>query len=353
MIHLLGRDFIAALQAFVPIAKPASGGAEVLLRCPFCGDSKNPKHAHFYISVPQTPEDLILYHCKKCPAQGMLTDEVLRKLGCNDPNTLVEIIKHNTEVLKLPKYKTLKNINIYPLRYKYIRNSETNEAKLAYINNRIGSRFTIEDLYKVKIFLNLFDIINQNKLELTRSQNIVRDLDYNFIGFISYDNSYCGLRKVTDAELYPSINKRYINYNLINKTSDSKNFYIIPSQVDITSTRPVRIHIAEGQFDILSIFYNLNMSNTMQNVYMAAGGKSYTQALNFILKELGLINYEIHYYPDKDVDDNEVDRIVTSKINLLPADIYIHRNIYPGEKDYGVPMGRIKDYVRVIKDIYV
>lgn len=353
MYNLIGQNFINALRSFIPEAKIASGGREIVIRCRFCGDSKNLRHAHFYISVPQSPDELSFYHCKKCPNSGIVDDELLRKIGCSDSNFIVEMIKHNKEVLSLPKYKSLKNINIYPLKWNLIRKDSMNQVKLDYINNRIGSNFNYADLVNNKIFLNLYDIINTNKLDLTRDQSICNDLDKYFIGFISYDNSYCGMRKITDKDLYYSINKRYINYNIINKLNDRKNFYVIPTEIDVLNQQPVKIHIAEGQFDILSIFYNLNHCNRKQNIYIACGGKSYLQALSFIIQETGIINYEIHYYPDRDVLDNELYYNVIKLVNLLPSDIYIHRNIFENEKDFGVPINRIKENIKVIRETNV
>ena len=54
MYTLVGQNFINAIKSIVPTAKVASGGKEIVIRCPFCGDSKNLRHAHFYISVPQS-----------------------------------------------------------------------------------------------------------------------------------------------------------------------------------------------------------------------------------------------------------------------------------------------------------
>lgn len=353
MYTLVGQNFINAIKSIVPTAKIASGGKELVIRCPFCGDSKNPRHAHFYISVPQSQEDISFYQCKRCPNAGILSDELLRRIGCNDSNIMIEITKHNAEVMSLPKYKSLKKINIYPLKWNLIRKDPNNQIKLDYINKRIGSNFTIFDLAKVKIILNLYDVINTNHLEFTRHQMVCSDLDKYFMGFISFDNSYCGLRKVTNKELHNAVNKRYINYSLVNKTDDRKNFYVIPTRIDILDPAPVKIHIAEGQFDTLSIYYNLNQCNDYQNIYMACGGKSYSQALEFILTESGIINYEIHFYPDRDVSDNEFYYDVLRRVELLPGDIYIHRNAFNGEKDFGVPKERIIDSVRVIKDVQV
>ena len=348
MDNCYGYNFINMMQQSIPGIRVVAGGSELLCRCPYCGDSLNPNHAHFYISVPQTADDLSFYNCVKCNTGGILSTEILRKLSCNDTSILQQTEMHNARVLKLPKYKTLKNVNVFPLTNKYIRQDNRNQSKLNYINQRIGSNMSYDQILSLKIFLNLYDVLNSNRLELTRDKRITDSLDENFIGFISYDNSYCGMRKVTDKTLYKTIDKRYINYNLVNKTN-SKRFYMIPVSLNLLDPNPIRIHISEGQFDILSIYYNLNMCNQYQNIYISCGGKSYVQTLEFILTEFGIINYEIHFYPDNDVNDNEFNRNVLNKIGLLPCGVYVHRNMFNGEKDFGVPLNKIKDMVRVVK----
>ena len=78
MYDLYGQNFINAIRSLIN-ARPASGNKELVTRCPFCGDSKNPSHAHFYISVPQNDMEISFYNCKKCPAAGILSDDILRK----------------------------------------------------------------------------------------------------------------------------------------------------------------------------------------------------------------------------------------------------------------------------------
>lgn len=340
----IGQSFIDMMRSVYPSLKVASGGREIVIRCPFCGDSKNLRHSHFYISVPQTQEELSLYHCKLCPNHGIVDDDLLRKIGCIDSNILIDITKHNSEVLSLPKYKSLKRYKVYPLKWNLMSNQPNNQIKLNYINERIGANFNYADLSRLKIFLNLYDILNVNQLELTRSKFVCNDLNTHYIGFISYDNYYCNLRKVTEYDTVYA-NKRYMVYSLVNNYQDAKNFYVIPTKVDVLDPTTVKIHIAEGPFDVLSIFYNLNKQNDYQNIYIACGGKSYTQALEFILNETGIINYEIHFYPDADVTYNDFNLHMLRKVNMLPTNIYIHRNTFNGEKDFGVPEYRIIDTI--------
>ena len=347
MYECVGQNFINMIKSVYPAAKIAAGGSELVVRCMLCGDSKNLRHAHMYLKVPMSNSEISLYHCKKCNSQGIVDDEFLRKLGCYDPNVLVAVAKHNAEVFKLPQYKQMKAVDIYPLRYPQIEDNKFNRLKLKYINERIGSNFNYNDLIRLKIFVNLLDVIGLNRLELTRVEDICRQLTTHFIGFISYDNSFAIMRRVFNNNLIKNINLRYVNYNIIPKQDDSKRFYIIPTTIDILNPTPVNIHIAEGVFDILSIYYNLNNCNNSQNIYIVSGGKSYYQALEFILKETGLINYIIHLYPDNDVNNYELNRLIKFRINKLPTTIIVHRNVYKGEKDYGVPKSHIKDSVIV------
>ena len=156
MDTLYGERFIQMIQRSIPGAKPESGRREIVVRCKFCGDSQNPNHAHLYIKVPQSSQDLALYDCKKCPSRGYVDDEFLRKYGVNDSSVLIEITKHNNDVLKSPNYKRFANAKILPLTNDYIRKDSNNQFKLDYINNRIGSKFTFKDITDLKIFLNLY-----------------------------------------------------------------------------------------------------------------------------------------------------------------------------------------------------
>ena len=134
-----------------------------------------------------------------------------------------------------------------------------------------------------------------------------------------------------------------INYHLIDKP-DSKGFYIIPTVLDMLNPVPVNIHIAEGPFDILSIYYNINNCNKFQNIYCSCGGKGFSAAIEFILKELGLINYNIHIYPDKDQKQYEINNVIDRCIKLS-CSLFEHHNTFNGEKDYGVSSDRIIDTV--------
>ena len=177
MYTLYGQNFIAMIKSFYPEAKVASGGREIVVRCRACGDSSNSRHAHLYISVPQSADEVALYQCKKCSNHGIVDDIFLRQYGCEDSRILIDIVSHNNELKKNPKYSILRSMSIYPLRNTFISNQPWNTMKLSYINSRIGSNFAFEDLSKLKIFLNLYDVLNQNRLVTTRHKTVTDALN--------------------------------------------------------------------------------------------------------------------------------------------------------------------------------
>ena len=111
---------------------------------------------------------------------------------------------------------------------------------------------------------------------------------------------------------------------------------------------PIKIHIGEGPFDILSVFYNLRNMNKTHNIYAAIGGKSYVNILKLFIQDLGLINVEFHIYIDNDISDWDIHNIY-EYMNIFNLNIFIHRNIYPGEKDFGVPLSKIREQITLLK----
>ena len=72
------QDYAQYLMTHIkPICKPASGGRWLNCRCFYCPDSKNPNHAHMYISIPQSENDVSVYYCQKCKAVGLVTSQKL------------------------------------------------------------------------------------------------------------------------------------------------------------------------------------------------------------------------------------------------------------------------------------
>ena len=325
-------------------AKIVSGGREILKRCHICGDSRDPTDAHMYIGYK---DGAILYNCFKCNEKGIVDGKFMRDLGCYDPSIITLCQEQNLNSINSTRTQSgqLRHVNPKTLQFP-ISNNEFAQKKLDCFNRRLGLRFDNKDLIENKIILNLKEFLLFNGItRFTRNEELMDLLDKFFIGFLSCDNRYVILRRlVPEGKLPQYIDTRYVNYNIFN--SNGNKFFIIPTMVDVL--RPISIHIAEGVFDILSIYHNLHKFNGYSNaIYAAVCGKNYMSLIEYFIMSYGFISFELHIYPDADVDDREMMRICDN-LKCFNIEIYIHRNQFPGEKDYGVSMDKINDiYYRI------
>lgn len=321
-------------------AKPASGGREVIKRCHFCGDSRDPTSRHLYIGLSKN--GVIKYNCFKCNSCGTVDAKFLRDMGCYDTNLILLCSEHNKNFsdsysTNSGQFKTFIR-NKQPIFY--ASDSDFTKKKLNYISNRMGIPFTKEDAANFKIVINLKEFLMANGItNYTRAPNLVDELDKFFIGFLSMDNCYVTLRRlVPEGKVSKYIDTRYVNYNIYGINDNAMRYYFIPTMVN--TLMPIDIHIAEGSFDILSIYLNLPRNNNA--IYASIGGKSYLSLVRFFIINYGFIGFNLHIYPDADITMDKMYRI---KEDLKPFNIpiFIHRNISPGEKDYGVSKERIID----------
>ena len=333
------------LLSNIPTAKPASGNKFVACRCFYCPDGKSHDSRHFYIYIPQDKEEPSWYYCHKCHNSGIVTNKTLLEWGIYDNDVGEDLIIHNKKCSKLTK-----NARYYDQTKLNIRNniidSDLSRIKLEYINNRLGQNFTLEDLSNLKICLNIYDLLNTNHIDvLTRNPKIVEQLNYNFMGFISIDNMFVNMRRLCDEGLVmESIDKRYINYKILDKFDTSNRFYTVPTTVNLNSSDRLKIHIAEGPFDILSIYTNLR--NREPGIYTSIAGSNYLGISFYMINVFKLPYFELHYYPDNDESgSNDVMSRIANVFKPLGIDVYIHRNLFDGEKDFGVPLNRIKESI--------
>ena len=334
------------LLSSIPTASLASGGKVLHCRCFECPDSSNPKSKHFYISIPQTVDEPSLYYCHKCHCSGIVSYNKLIEWNIYNEDVAIELTNHN----KLCSTKTVNskyfNRIIYNINNNFITDNNISRIKLDYINQRIGTSFNFDDLRELKIVLNLNDLLNNNGISnITRDQNIVSQLDGNFMGFISIDNAFLNMRRICDEGLvYKSIDKRYINYKIFDKFDTSERFYTIPTKVDLSKPERVKIHIAEGPFDILSIYENLRRRE--EGIYTSIAGSNYLGIAMYFLSMFKLPFVEFHYYPDNDkFGSNKNMYRINNILKPIQAPYYIHRNMYEGEKDFGVNPDHIREKI--------
>ena len=317
-------------------AKLVSGGKEIVCKCMYCDD----RHEHMYISIPQNPNEPSFYNCFRCPAKGIVTSNTLNDWNCYDDTMALALLNHNKNIKIIPK--GLKR-NVMNLNYSFCNNSNKSLQKLAYINNRLGTNLSLADTVKLKICLNLYDILNQNRqLSYTRNARDLQILNDYFLGFISLDNYFINFRRIVDEGIVPNkyLDSRYINYVLAENPDNTERFYTIPATVDFTNPHRIPIHIAEGPFDCLSIY--LNVRHQASGIYTSISGNNYASLIRHFVLALELNYSEIHIYPDNDKSGNDYKmKEVSDLCKPLRIPVYIHRNMKEGEKDFGVSPDRI------------
>lgn len=331
-----------------PWARPASGGRVINCRCFYCPDSNNRSHGHFYISVPQKNDEPSLFYCQKCGAKGIVTANKLMEWQAYDSNMAILLTQYNSMILSLPKNRKF-NYNRYMIKNTMVTDDKITQLKVKYLNDRLGINLGYMNYLRSKVIFNLSDIMGENGLKPTRDKRIVNQLDSNFLGFLSFDNSCLAMRDagiVKKEVLHSSLNKRYVNYHLIENYDNTTRFYTIPVDISLLDPTPIELHIAEGAIDILSIYYNLRSMNP-RAIFSAAMGKGYKAILRHFISYVSIPNMAIHIYPDNDMDrDSILD--ICEYMEEYKFPFYIHRNVYQGEKDFGVPLTNIQESIERI-----
>lgn len=330
------------LKQNLPVAKEASGGKEVYCKCRYCNDGKSSDHGHMYISIPRDIGDISVYYCQKCHSSGIVDNRTLIDWGIYSPEIAEYLLnkintgdRNKVDRYKEKRYNTLNGVIDY----------ELSESKISYLYQRLGIRFSEYQIIQSNIILNLKDILYINNINnFTRNYNIIEELNRYFIGFLSYDKNYINMRRIVGEGVVNNyIDKRYINYNIYNSKNTNGKFYILKCNIDVNTNLRIPVHIAEGPIDILSIKYNLDRDF---GIFAAVTGSGYKGLIQNIMNSYRVYFIEIHIYPDNDIHGDDNIMIDLKRfLSLYNIPLYIHRNTYNGEKDFGVPKNRINEII--------
>lgn len=331
------RDYICAMM---PDAKVVSGGREVAVKCKFCGDSRNIDSRHLYIFLGDDVKPP-MFHCFKCGESGILNRKTLQEiigysvfLNDNIASGLERLSKNFKKKNSIEPRQNKK----YMIYYKYpIEINRNISTKMNYINDRLGTNLSLNEMQDNKIILNLDSMLGYNRLQI--KSLFWKEVSKYSIGFLTMDNAYVTMRNISSK-----LDFRYKNYNIFDSYDTSMRFYCIPHTIDLANFNPIHIRISEGAFDILSVCYNLCDGDKVNNIYLASNGKGYHNVLKFMLSTFPLVNIIIDIYLDNDVRSDYVYPLC-EYLTDIGIPVYLHRNSFQNEKDYGVPMSRIIDNV--------
>lgn len=340
-------DRMKDLLLRIPHSKVGSGGREIIMPCRYCDD----KGSHMYVSLP-VDGNIMLHNCYRasCGASGVVTHNSILEWGLYDLSDDLEhisrynkIIRNNSKNIKHHKNNTFK------LNNNYITDDALSQAKLGYINKRLGINLTYDDILNLKIVLNLKDLLDSNKISKnTRSDFIINELNESFLGFISKDNSFVNMKNLRLGKVHKNVDMRYVNYNIFDNLENVQRYYVIPTNIDLLDPRPVKLNIAEGPFDILSIYYNIRKQEA-HSIYAAILGGSYYNTIKYFIYYLKIPNLEIHIYLDGDFYNSKKYNNLIYQLQdikrVYSFNVYMHINTCEGEKDFGVGLNKVIEHV--------
>ena len=323
-----------------PSVKRVSGNnSQLYTRCPFCGDSSRDSLAkHFYIKIDIDNDDIpIMYNCFRasCAQSGIMTSDVLRMLDIYDLEMSSSLSRYNKKASK-----NISNSKFSSGKLDYsvppFQSTENNVRKVKYIEDRLGINLSSHDIGKFKIVTSLKEFLLFNKIEyITCKDNIARQIEADYVGFLSVFNNFIVFRDITGNH-----KERYIKYTIKRDLYNNGTFYSIPTTVDLLSSDKIELHVAEGTFDILSVYFNILNQESKNKVFISITSGNYSSAIGYFIK-LGIVgNVDIHIYSDKGVDIRQYRKQVKNKYGVWIDSIYIHYNEL--EKDCGVPRDKIQ-----------
>lgn len=329
----------------LPFHKVNSTGIQHLVRCPYCGDSRNPNHGHFSIKIDlDDPDTPMMYKCFRCPAHGLINSDVLEDLGLH----VSALDKQNMKLFnrRVAKKNKLTDACIEQFDLVNYQNDYSRIAyKIDYINERLGSNLGVDDIIPLGIVPSILDFFAMNKISpntLDRGYSVqqLRFFDKNYVGFLSYNKNDIILRDITGTA-----SQRYVTITINGRNLDPNGFYSIRNSIDLLYSHDINIHISEGIMDILNVFDHVNGRNLKDNYYYAVCGFSYSRVLRSIIR-MGIdTGLNVHIYADNDRDDGLILRHLKPLSQWIDK-LYMHRNAFNGAKDYGVYRSMIKDSYR-------
>ncbi len=280
-------------------AKFASGGEEIVVRCPYCGDSAKRSSQHFYIGTKEDSRSNIfyVYDCKHCPASGVLTPSTLNDLQVYDIGA-IEVVKEVIAKLGSSRstYNTQDQQSRQGPKYQTITEPTSKDArKIDYLYQRTGVDFSLStNISSYKIILNLSQFLKLNRLVMQYPKEIMDDLSENFVGFLSQNRGSVLLRNVNSDS-----GERYRQYR-IDRNKRLPFLYVPPTTLDILTPAP-RIVMAEGPFDIICVKNQFFPSDSTNVVFGATGSRgSYKSALSHLLNISGYYGADIDIFADVD-----------------------------------------------------
>jgi len=286
---LINSEIENFLKAKSSVYKETSGGKEIQIFCPYCGDAfrkYNPKWGHLYIH-----KETGLFYCHRCNEKGTLL-KLLLDLDFDNKSIINELAKYyklNEIYTDKPRQlvidKTTTKINTTKYHSYWIRN------KNAYI---------------YFVFRTGIDDINQ-MVERYRCYPISDD-----------SILFCNIN------YEPILERRLFDKMFRYKKIKPDEYYVLPGSADT-------FLIAEGVFDIINLDQYVEYQTSTK---VAIGGKNYIKLVDLICRLYAPNNLIL--FVDNDIDVDKLKKFLmnyVAKKKLEVGEIHVKQNRL--DKDVG------------------
>lgn len=328
------KDFKTELidELLASIQPSGYKNGELGVRCPFCGDSKDPTHYHLNIRIIPDDDQPLYFRCLRCNTTGVLNGNLLAMIGSSSSEYSIQVEKYNRVSCK--KHGIVSNKKGIKMKMQPLVINDKILEKHAYIEKRLGTKLDINELHNKKIVYDFIDLMKYNKInKLNGGIDKIKALQEDHVGFLSAKNDFINFRDITGKH------KRYYIYKVINNIDTTGKFYIMPNKIDPFSNEMKTINIAEGVFDILGIYYHIFNKYDNNTVYTAINGAGYLNVIKYILNQGLLCDVNVNIFSDADRPPHYYNNMI-KQIEPFVNDIRLFYNSIG--KDYGVPTNEIK-----------
>lgn len=260
-----------------------------------------------------------MYHCFLCNCGDRVNANFLNKLsGGAISLDVVNMVSH-------AKYNHIGNLKKVDVDF-IVGTPNMNSPHIRYIEDRVGTGFTIDDYDKFKIIWDWDNICRS-----ISDKRLLNKLPINnhSISFLSDDKTTILTRQ------YEDINGRWSKITIF--PSENRSMYTIKATLDLFTKDRITINIAEGVLDVISIYKNFSSDNA---VYLAVLGSEYISGIEYMIAK-GIIgsNVDVKIYIDNGIDGNDLKRRL-KKYKWIFGSITILENIK--DKDVGTTIDRIR-----------
>lgn len=303
------RDIIPIIQEHSTYFRKVRDGV-YQCRCPICNDSAKQHTGHMYLLFDN---GVCRCYCHKCNANFRLDNESLTKF----------IGPHNFNI------SSTKTNRINPGNPNIVIDTDILDRRspqYQYLKWRLGCDFTDDEMYKFRIISNQKHFIE--KYDIKNIEPIP-----NTIAFITADGNVLMRRNLMENDSF-----RWISTTIFPKYDSSP--YTIRTQVNLLSSQPQIIVIAEGVMDVIGVYKHITSTATM---YVACKGKNYSSTIRWLIgKGIFGKNITIRIYSDGDVPIKKY-RTELRQFRWMYQEIDVFYN--DADHDFGVP----KDHI-VLRD---